>query len=194
MKRVIIVHRWSGGSDDDWRPWLRAELEKMGYEVLVPEMPDTDTPVIEKWTQKLSEVVGIPDSDTYFVGHSIGCQAILRYLETIDTPVGGVVFVAGWFHLENLEDDEVREVARPWIETPINLEKVKTILPKSTLIISDNDPYGAFEENKKKFEELGSQIMVLHNAGHITEDDGYTHLPEAIAEIEKLSVSKRKTI
>lgn len=178
MKRAILVHRWSGGPNDDWRPWLKTELEKLGYQVLVPEMPDTHTPIIEKWVAKLTEVAGTPDKDTYFVGHSIGCQTILRYLETINTAVGGAVFVAGWFNLENLEDEESKKTAKPWINTSIDLNKVKSVLPKSTLIISDNDPYDCFEENKKKFEELGSKIIVLHNAGHITAEDGFTELPQ----------------
>jgi hypothetical protein len=130
-------------------------------------MPDTETPVIEKWVNHLAEVVGIPDADTYFIGHSIGCQAILRYLETIDTPVGGAIFVAGWFNLENLEDDEVKEIAKPWIETPIDIEKIKKVLPKSVLIISEDDPFGAFEENTKKFGEFMTQGVVLPHAGHI---------------------------
>ncbi len=174
------------GPEGDWRPWLRSELEKLGYEVLVPEMPDMDTPVIEKWVGKLVEVVDTPDSNTYFVGHSIGCQVILRYLETIDTPVGGAIFVAGWFTLENLEDRETEQIAKPWIETPIDIEKVKLVLPKSTLVISDNDPYGAFEENKSKFSALGSKIVVLHNAGHITADDGFTESTEILEEVKKI--------
>ena len=186
MKRVFIIHRWEGGPRDDWRPWLKTELEKLGYQVFVPEMPDTDTPVIEKWVKHLAEIVGTPDSDTFFIGHSIGCQAILRYLETIDTPVGGALFVAGWFNLDNLEDDESKKIARPWIENPINTEKIKKILPKSTLIISDNDPYGAFEENKQKFKGLGSEIVVLHNAGHITEGDGFIEIPAAIEQFQKM--------
>lgn len=169
MKRVIFVHRWSGGPLDDWRPWLKEELEKRGHEVLAPTMPDTETPIIEKWVRHLAEVVGEPDSDTYFIGHSIGCQAILRYLETIDTPVGGAIFVAGWFNLENLEDEEAKEIARPWIETPIDIAKIKKVLPKSVLIISEDDPYGAFEENKQRFSEIMTQGVVLPNAGHITE-------------------------
>ena len=184
MKRVFIVHRWSGGPSDDWRPWLKSELEKLGYEVFVPEMPDTEVPVIEKWVSHLSQIVGIPDSQTYFVGHSIGCQAILRYLENVNELIGGAVFVAGWFNLENLEDEEVKEIARPWIETAIDLEKIKKVLPKSTLIISDNDPYEAFEENKNRFSLLGSKIIVLHNAGHITEGDGFTELPEVLEEFK----------
>ncbi|TSC70572.1 MAG: hypothetical protein CEO12_293 [Parcubacteria group bacterium Gr01-1014_46] len=182
MKRVFVIHRWSGGSNDDWRPWLKVELEKRGYQVIVPEMPDTEVPNIDKWVNKLIEVVGLSDSQTYFVGHSIGCQAILRYLEKTNSIVGGAVFVSGWFNLNNLEDEEIREIAKPWIKTPIDLEKVKRVLPKSTLIISDNDPYGFFEENKNKFLEIGSKIVVLHNAGHITEDDGFISLPELINE------------
>lgn len=177
MKRVFIVHRWAGGPADDWRPWLKSELEKDGYQVFVPEMPDTEAPVIEKWVNHLAQVVGVADSETFFVGHSIGCQTILRYLETVDTPVGGAVFVAGWFRLENLEDEETKAIALPWMETPIDAEKIKQVLSKSTLIISDNDPYGAFEENIQKFKELNTQIVVLPGAGHLTSHDGFLEAP-----------------
>jgi uncharacterized protein len=182
MKRVVIVHRWEGASHDDWRPWLKSELEKMGYEVLVPDMPDTDIPVISKWVHKLAEVVGTPDSETYFIGHSIGCQTILRYLETIDTQVGGALFVAGWFNLENLEDAEVVEIAKPWIETSIDIEKIKTVLPKSILLISKDDPYGAFQENMEKFSQLMTHACVFDNVGHFTESED----PSILGQFENL--------
>ena len=186
MKKVIIVHQWMSGAEGDWRPWLRVELEKLGSEVLVPEMPDMDVPEIGKWVSKLTEVAGTPDRNTYFIGHSIGCQAILRYLETVNVKVGGAIFVAGWFTLENLEDEETERIASPWIHTPIDIEKIRKVLPKSTLIISDNDPFGAFEINKQKFSELGSKVVVMHNAGHISETDGYVELPEIMKELNSL--------
>lgn len=182
MKRIIIVHGWSGSPADNWLPWLRSELENSGHKVLVPNMPDADNPSIEGWVNHLTEIIGIPDSNTYFVGHSIGCQAILRYLETVATPIGGAVFVAGWFNLENLESEEEKEIAKPWIETPIDIQKVKAILPKSTLIISDNDDYGAFEENRQKFKQFISKEIVLHNAEHITD----VKYPEILHEIQSL--------
>lgn len=185
MKRVIMVHRWAGGPTDDWRAWLSDELKKLGYQVLMPEMPDRDTPVIEKWVSHLAHTVGEPDTETYFIGHSIGCQTILRYLETLTQPVGGAIFVAGWFNLENLEDEETEQVAKPWLTRPIDSDKIKNVLLKSTLLISDNDPYGAFETNKEKFSELGSQIMVIPGAGHFTTEDGYDTFPELLAEVKK---------
>ncbi len=169
MKRIIIVHGWSGSPDDNWLPWLNVELEKLGHEVIVPSMPDTDSPVIEKWVSKLAEVVGTPDAETYLIGHSIGCQTIMRYLETINTPIGGALFVAGWFNLENLETDEEKRLAEPWIKTPIDINKIKSVLPKSTLVISDNDDYGAFEENKQKFSDFVTKTVVLHQAEHIVD-------------------------
>lgn len=182
MKRVIIVHGWEGSPETNWLPWLERELAKQGCDVITPAMPETDTPRIDAWVEYLREVVGTPDKETYFVGHSIGCQTILRYLETVQTPVGGALFVAGWFYLENIEDEGSEEIAQPWLNTPIDVKKVKQVLPQSILLISDNDDYGAFEENKKKFGELGSDIVVLPKAGHITDKEEpaileqFTHL------------------
>lgn len=174
-------------ADGDWRPWLKAELEKLGFEVHTPQMPDIDTPVINTWVNKLSQIVGASNQDTYLIGHSIGCQTILRYLENADSPIGGAIFVAGWFNLENLEDEETVNIAKPWIETPINLEKVKSLLPISTLIISDNDPFGCFEENKEKFLQLGSKEIIISNGGHLTTEDGYEEFPLLLDEIRRIA-------
>ncbi len=184
MKRAFLIHGWGGSSQSDFFPWLKTELEKLGYEVYAPDMPDTETPVIEKWVSQLSKVVGVPDQNTYFVGHSIGCQTILRYLETATSSVGGAVFVAGWFNLENLESDEEVEVARPWIDIPIDSEKVKSILPVSTLIISENDPYGCLEENKQKFSAIMTKGIVVPFAGHFNPEDGYAQIPLVVDELK----------
>lgn len=185
-KRVFIVHGWGGYPKEGWFPWLKKELIDKGFVVKVPAMPDTENPRIDKWVSYLADLVGEPDKNTYFIGHSIGCQTILRYLETIDIPIGGALFVAGWFNLENLEGDEIK-IARPWIETSMNMEKIKKSLLRSALIISDNDPYGAFEENRRKFKKLGSEIVVLNNAGHISRGDGFKEVPTVIEQFDKMA-------
>lgn len=174
MKRIIIVHGWDGGSDRDWMPWVTTEFKKLGYEVLCPDLPHTETPIIEDWVPFLSKIVGTPDSDTYFIGHSIGCQTIMRYLETIDTKVGGAIFVAAWFDLENLEGPDAEATAKPWISTPINTDKVKGNLGFSITILGDNDEWVPYEKTKKKFKELlDSEVITIPKGGHITSDDGF---------------------
>ncbi len=188
-KKVIIVHGWGGYPEEGWFPWLKRELEKQGFTVTVPQMPDTETPRIGAWVSYLAEVVGEPDEHTYFVGHSIGCQTILRYLETIDVKVGlpaqtgGVVLVAGFFDtLTGLKSDEERVIAKPWLETPIDFEKVKQTTDNIVAILSDNDSYVPLEENKKIFEEkLGAHVFVENNKGHFSgPTNKCTELPIAL--------------
>ena len=174
MKKIYIIHMWEGSSKGDWLPWAKKKFQKLGYEVIVPDMPNTSRPAIKPWVEHLASLVVLPDKNTYFIGHSIGGQAIMRYLETIDLKVGGAIFVAGWFNLVNLENDKARAIAKPWIETPMDFKKIKKNLGYSTVILGRNDPWVPYQETKNEFEQkLGSEIITLKNAGHITEDDGF---------------------
>src|SRR3989344_4225379 len=124
MKRVYIIHGWGGSPREKTNEWLKRELQKRGYEVIVPEMPDTDEPKIKNWVEKIRKVVGNPDKNAYFIGHSVGCQGILRYLETLDlkTQIGGAVLIAPWIKLDEEtikeEGEESIRISKPWVETP----------------------------------------------------------------------------
>lgn len=167
MKRIFIVHGWDGSSNSDWLPWATAELRKLGYEVSCPDMPHPEAPIIEDWVSFLSKIVSTPDEDTYFIGHSIGCQAIMRFLETIDVKVGGAIFVAGWFDLENLEGPESEAIAKPWLEASINTEKVRNNLGFSVVLLGDDDDWVPYEKTKEKFERLlSSEVIIVPNGGH----------------------------
>jgi uncharacterized protein len=183
--RVFIIHGWEGFPEEGWFPWLKNELQKKGIEVQVPHMPDADVPTIEKWVAHLSSIVGTPDEQTYFVGHSIGCQTILRYVETIPSQVkiGGVVLVAGFFTLTNLEDEKAQEIARPWLTRPIDCKKVLSHTERITAIFSDNDLYVPLE-NVKLFEErLHPKIIIQKQQGHFSGSNGITELPAVLQEL-----------
>jgi len=57
-KRVFIIHGWDGHPSEGWFPWLKTELEKLGFVVQVPEMPDTGEPKINEWVVKLRRMAG----------------------------------------------------------------------------------------------------------------------------------------
>lgn len=191
-KRVIIVHSWGGTPEEGWFPWLKSELEERGFEVIIPQLPDTDHPRIENWVPALAKAVCKSDKDTYFVGHSMGCQTIARYLEGLneDVKVGGAVFVAGFFKsLSGLEDDEeVQETDRLWLTAPIDLSIVRTRMKNSVAIFSDDDPYVPMENQDAFRDELGSEIIVEHKMGHFSgERDGVTELPVVLEAVLKLA-------
>jgi len=190
MKKVYIVHGWTGNPNEGWFPWLKSELESKGFEVHSPSMPNTDAPEINAWVNHLSKIVGTPNEETYFLGHSIGCQTIMRYLANLpgDSKVGGTVFVAGFFNLISEMDEEDKEIAKPWLETPIDTDKVKKICPKTIAIFSDNDPDVPLSDSELFKEKLGSKIKIEHNKGHFTGgDDGLTALSVALESILEIS-------
>lgn len=191
-KRVIVVHGWDGYPEEGWFPWLKKELESKGFDVAIPQFPDPGSPRIQRWVPKLSETVGAADSQTYFVGHSMGCQAIVRYLERLPETVvvGGAVFVAGFFQrLTNLGDaPHVVETQKHWLEMPLDFSKVRSHLPKSVAIFSDNDPWVPLENQESFRNQIGSEIVTEHTKGHFSGSrDGTRELPIVLEKILALS-------
>ncbi len=184
MKRAFIIHGWDGHPEECWFPWLKKELESKGFTVSVPAMPNTEEPDIEAWVGNLTAQVKEADQDTFFVGHSIGCQTILRYLERLapDIKVGGIFFVAGWVTLTPaaLEEDGAEEVARPWLDTPINLEKARSHTSNIVAIFSDNDPFVPLDDAKIFEEKLGAKIIIEKGLYHINGEAGVTELPSIL--------------
>lgn len=190
-KRAFIVHGWDGYPQEGWFPWLKTELEDRGFEVHVPAMPDHSRPKIETWVPFLARVVWHPDTHTYFVGHSVGCQTILRYLATLPpaTTIGGVVLVAPWLTLkpEATEDEESKAVAKPWLETPLEWRKIKVRTSDVVAVMSDNDPYVGVGDGDTLKEKLGAKVIVEHDKGHFSGEDGVTELPVVREWILKMS-------
>ena len=189
--RVFIIHRWGGNPNADWYPWLSNALESRGFEVFVPGMPNPDKPTIEEWVSAISNTVGKVDENTYFVGHSIGCQAILRFMEKAMGTAGGLLLVAPWLHLKKAayESEEDRRIARPWIEKPIDFGKIKA--REIRVIMATGDPYVPIEDSKIFEEMLGAIVNIMPIDTHFTEQDGYTELHVTLNEFMKMLHEKK---
>jgi predicted alpha/beta hydrolase family esterase len=182
-KRVFVIHGWEGSPKEGWRPWLKDELEKRGFNVSVPAMPDTKHPKMNPWLSHLAKIVKTPDKDCYLTGHSLGCITILRYLETLkrNEKVGGVVLVAGF--TSNLGFEELGS----FFTKPIDWKKIRSHCRKFVAIHSDNDPYVSPHYADFFKNNLNAKVLVKHNMGHFSGDDGIKKLPVLLKSILGLS-------
>jgi len=188
MPRAYIIHRWDGSPEGDWYQWLRRELKNLGWQVDVPTMPNPAEPMIETWIDCLKMVIKNPGPDVFLIGHSIGAQAVLRYTEQLPAEVslGGLLLIAPWLVLKNLENPAVEEIAQPWLDVPINFAKIKHHTSNIEVIFSDDD-YFVPTENHKLFKKLTSKILIEGDKGHFSEEDEITALPCALQQLIHMS-------
>lgn len=174
MRRVFIVHGYTGYPEKNWFPWLKVELEKLNLEVTVPAMPNTEAPKLSEWLPYLQQIIGNPDEDTYLVGHSLGCPTILRYIESLEDSqnVGGALLVAGFAeplpHLPELDSF----TAGTWDDG-----KIKAHAKKIAIINSDNDEAVPFFNGERVRDRFNAELITVHNMGHMNEKAGINEVP-----------------
>jgi uncharacterized protein len=175
IERIVIVPRWAGGPNHDWYPWAGAQLGRShpGIAVDVLELPDPDEPVIDSCIAALEDTLGTDVAalrSTLLVGHSVGCQALMRYLAA--RPLGDDTFarsgpelvcVAGWWTV-----DEPWPTIRPWIDTPIALPQLRANTARVTVLLSDDDPFTAdWRTNEATWERsLDADVRVCPGGRH----------------------------
>jgi uncharacterized protein len=185
MKKAILVHGWDGNPNNCWFPWLREELLKLGYEVTIPCMPHPEKPTIKDWVAQLASAADGINKESILIGHSIGCQTILRFLEQSNKKIKATFLVAPFFELDLTDETEEEEaIAKPWKETPIDFIKVKESCPYFYSMFSDDDPYIPLNNVDLFKERINSETLVLHNRAHF---EIYKDLPELLEAIQKLN-------
>ena len=181
MPRAIIVHGWESSPGGGWKPWLKKELEKKGFTVLVPALPDSDHPRLPAWLAHLQKTITKPDPHTYLVGHSLGCITLLRYLERIHTKIGGAVLVAGFTSTLGYQELE------SFFKRPINWNTIRKHCRQFTALHSDNDPFVSMHYADFFRTELKAKIIVKHNQKHFSGHDGILTVPDVLKEVLRMS-------
>ncbi len=179
MQKIFIIHGWSGTPDANWFPWMKDQLIARNIKVEILHMPNTDIPQMDEWMRFMHEKIEKVNEDIFFVGHSLGCMAIMRYAESLTKgeKIGGALFVAGFS----------RSIGIPYIEnffiTPLDYNKVQETIIQKKYIISDNDPYVPIAEGAFLKENLGGELIVLSDAGHINQSSGFVTFQVGLEEL-----------
>lgn len=182
-KRAFLVHGWDGRPDNHWFPWLTHQLVDRGFTVFAPEMPNAAHPELLEWLAQLSRVVGTPDERTYFVGHSLGCITIVRYLSQLHENVmtGGCVFVAGFSR-----DLHIPDIAE-FLSAPVDFAAARSHMKAAVSVYSDDDEYVPVAEAKDFSGKLGAREVLEKGKGHFSEELQPPELPIVLSALLSLS-------
>lgn len=184
--RVCVLPRWAGHAASDWYPWLRAELPRSHADVRVDmlALPNPSAPTIEACVASLRGELGERREHlrgTLLVGHSVGNQALLRYLATLPPSEAErvtLLCVAGWWTI-----DQPWPTLLPWLE-PFELAGVRAAIAATHVLLGDDDPFTRdFAANRARWQaELDAQVEIVAGAKHFNA----AREPAVLARIESL--------
>ncbi len=173
MKKALILHAWFSTPKDNWYSWLKAELEKKGYEVWLPELPtmptkDLDLEAMLKFIMEHNFV----DKETVVIGHSLGSVVAMRLAENIE--FGKAILLAAWDF-----NDLTPEHACFWTR-PIDHLRIRSNVKELVITISDNDPFITSLQAEEMAKRFGAKVLRVGTRGHYGAEDGVTEVPEIL--------------
>lgn len=179
--RIVIIHGNCGGTgQDQWIPWLAAQLERRGYEVATPTMPDNHEAKSSVWLPYMRDTLAIGE-DTIVVGWSSGGVAAMRYAEM--HRLWGSVLV-GVCHTDL--GDELEHISgyydRPWDWSAIRAHQ-RAIAQFASV----DDPCVPVEEARHIHDMLGSEYHEYGDREHFGYPSPMPEFPELLEAVERIA-------
>jgi len=169
MKNALILHGTGNNHKGNWFPWLKNELEKKGYKVWVPDLPNSEQANVKRYNKFIFANKDWEfNNDSVIIGHSSGAVAILGLLQKLpdNVRVNRCILVASFMN------DFGNPDFSGLFEEPFDFEKIKTKSNKFIIVHSDDDPYCPLSHAEYFAEKLGGELIVKKGQGHFNLEKG----------------------
>jgi len=172
MRNIFIIHGSYGSPQENWFPWLKKELSKLGHRVLVPQFPIPPTDKqdssysghkLSEWVDTLDDYKKYIDGDTIFIAHSRGCVFTYQYLAKINPSISATFLIAPWINFlwypkNNKKIDSFHKIPFDW-------KQIKKGSRFFEIYQSTNDDTPV-SEGKEIAKKLNAKLIIVKNAGH----------------------------
>jgi uncharacterized protein len=177
---TYLIHGVHGHPQENWFPWLKSELEKLGQKVVVPAFPTPENQTLETWLEVFSQHQKQLDEDAVVIGHSLGTPFLLSVLENSPKPIKAAYFIAGYHPNTLPKTSEWYPMVKTFVDKEFNWQKIKANCPEFHIYHADNDPYFPIQLAHDLAKELGTTVTEVKDAGHFNEAAGYTKFPQLL--------------
>ena len=172
--KVIFLHgNWNSTPEDNWFPYLKQELEKLGLNVVARQFPDADLARSCYWLPFLKDELKA-DEFSILVGHSSGAVASMRFAE--ENKILGSILVGAYY--THLEDE--KEKASEYFDAPWKWDTIKNNQKWIVQFASADDPWIPIHEPRFVHEKLNSEYYEFDDQGHFDCKKTFPELVEII--------------
>ena len=179
-KKIIFVHGYTASSRENWYPNISRELDKLGVEYSIPDMPGGAHPHSKEWLQIIDREVNATSKPVILVGHSLGTRAILLYVDQFERAADSVILVAAfnndWKHNGERKDEHYAD----FFEYAVDTEKIKKLANRFIVLHSKDDSSIDYQQGVEIAGELGAKLITLEDRDHMSEPENYIYVFEAL--------------
>ena len=176
--RVVLIHGNGGGTPtDNWLPYLKEELEKMGVPVISPQFPDHDLARESYWIPFLEKDLKV-DQNTILIGHSSGAVVSMRFAEK--HKIFGSIIIGAYYTDLGYE----KEKLSGYFNHPWDWESIKKNQNWIIEFASTDDPWIPIEEPRYIHKKLNTEYYEYHDQGHFGGDYHKITFPEVVKLLE----------
>lgn len=153
----VFIHGFRGKPENDFWPWLGTQLEKKGFGVYAPQLPNTDHPTIDEQVSYLLENYTF-NENTIIVTHSLGGVVALKLIPKLTESIAKVVLVAPPIRNE-FKDGKKRpelDTATDWV---FDYQLVKEKSNQITIISDITDPKLSQSHGRELAQNLNANLV-----------------------------------
>lgn len=177
--KIIFLHGNGGSSPtDNWFPYAKAALEKLGFRVIARQFPDTHLALASSWLPFLKNELQA-DEKSVLVGHSSGALAAMRFAE--HNKILGSVLVAAMYTDLGIESEKLSG----YFDTPWNWESIKNNQKWIIQFASTDDPWIPIAEPRFVHKKLASDYYEFTDQGHFGGDYYKQTFPQLVEAIQR---------
>lgn len=167
--KIIFIHGYTASHLADWYPTLSPELDKLGIDYAIPDLPGDEHPHAKEWLAILNKIIFQTNKPIILVGHSLGTRTALLYLEKYKPKVEKVFLIAAFANrIENAKRKNGN--AYPdFFDRKINLEEIKPLVGKFIVMHSREDSSIPYEQGMEIAKDLQAELITFENQDHFSE-------------------------
>lgn len=166
--KILFIHGYTATSQTDFYPALSAELEKIGIDYSIPNLPGGRYPQSKVWLQILHEKLTRNTKPLIIVGHSLGTRAALLFIDKYRLPVEHLFLIAPF---ANRIENGMRKqgVYSDFFMRVIDIAEIKPLIKHSYVLHSKDDSSIAFEQGEEIARDIGAELIVSEDHDHFSD-------------------------
>ncbi|MDP2641601.1 MAG: alpha/beta hydrolase [Candidatus Yanofskybacteria bacterium] len=176
--QILICHAYNTLPTENWYLWLEKILCSRGYDAKVLELPNPSAPSEKEWIKCIKQAH--TTNPVILIGHSLGCRAILTYINQYSIPTKRVILVACPMFWDGII--ETRPPLKAYVEgmLPLNFENIKKLVDRFDIFHDTTDHILSMRNAEYLKETLGDKVTL-----HVSSTYDHFDVPE-IPELEAL--------